>query len=150
MLVEYFPKIMDIGFTATMEEHLDLVEEGKLKYTKLLKEFYQPFKEELDYAMENIEKTQTFVDRKCHDCGKPMVVKWGRNGRFLSCSDFPNCRFAQPFLTGVACPEENCDGELAERRSRRGAIFFGCSKYPQCRHISKKLPEKEQTEKEQA
>ncbi len=144
LLVEYFPKVMDISFTATMEEHLDLVEEGKLESAMLLNEFYQPFKGELEYAMSNIEKTQAFVDRKCPDCGKPMVVKWGRNGKFLSCSGFPECKFAQAFLTGVMCPEPNCGGELVERRSRRGSTFFGCNNYPQCKFIANKLPPRQE------
>ena len=141
LLIEYFPKIMDIGFTATMEEHLDLIEEGELKPEQLLKEFYQPFKEELDYAMTNIEKTQALLETKCPQCNRPMMVKWGRNGRFMSCSGFPECKFAQPYLTGVKCPQPDCGGELVERRSRRG-LFFGCSNYPKCTFIANKLPEK--------
>ena len=141
LLVEYFPKIMDIGFTAEMEEKLDLVEEGHLDYPKLLSEFYVPFKEELDFAMANIVKTQSFIDKNCPECGKQMVIKWGRKGKFLSCSGFPDCKFASPFTTGIKCPEPNCGGELVERRSKRGAVFYGCSKYPACTHISKKLPD---------
>jgi DNA topoisomerase-1 len=143
MLIEYFPRIMDIGFTAKMEEDLDQIEEGDLDHVKLLKEFYGPFKEHLDHASENIVKTQNFVDRNCPECGRRMVVKWGRKGKFLSCSGFPECRFAQPFMTGVKCPEPDCAGELVERRSHRGVIFFGCSRYPECKHISNKLPEEE-------
>ncbi|MFH1359913.1 MAG: type I DNA topoisomerase [Candidatus Omnitrophota bacterium] len=141
LLVEYFPKIMDIGFTATMEEDLDLVEEGKMKYHELLKEFYAPFKEELDYAVDNIEKTRTLIDKECPVCGKKLTVKWGRNGRFLSCSDFPKCKHSESYLTGVKCPQDNCGGELVERRSRRGQMFYGCSKYPECRFIANKLPQ---------
>ena len=140
LLMEYFSKIMDINFTATMEEHLDLVEEGKMNYPQLLKEFYGPFKEELDYATANIEKTQELLETKCQTCGKPMAVKWGRNGRFLSCSDFPTCKFSQPYSTGVKCPQPDCGGELVERRSRRG-LFYGCSHYPKCTHTANKLPE---------
>ncbi len=141
LLVEYFPKIMDVGFTAAMEENLDLIEEGDLEYHKLLGDFYQPFKEELEYAMNNIVKTQNLIERKCPQCGRQMAVKWGRKGKFLSCSGFPECKFAEPFLTGVKCPEPNCGGELVERRSRKGQIFFGCSNYPTCTHIENKLPE---------
>ncbi len=143
LLVKYFPKIMDIGFTATMEEHLDLVEEGKLEPATLLGEFYKPFKEELDFATSTIEKTTTLTDKMCPLCGKPMAVKWGRNGRFLSCSDFPNCKHAQSITTGVKCPQPDCTGELVERRSRRG-VFYGCSHYPGCKHISNKLPDTNQ------
>jgi DNA topoisomerase-1 len=139
LLVEYFAKIMDVKFTAEMEEKLDLVEEGKLEYPKLLHKFYQPFQEELAYAEENIVKTQNFVDKNCPLCGKQMVMKWGRRGQFISCSDFPNCKHAEPILSGVKCPQEGCGGELIKRRSRRGA-FYGCSRYPQCTFVSKELP----------
>lgn len=140
LLVEYFPKIMDIGFTAQMEENLDQVEEGLIVSATLLGQFYEPFKKELDYAMNTIVKTQTVSDKICQQCGKPMLVKWGRKGKFLSCSAFPECRFAQSFTTGVKCPETECTGELVERRSKRGLGFYGCSRFPDCRHISKKLP----------
>ena len=141
LLVEYFPKIMDTGFTAMMEEKLDLIEEGKIDRATLLREFYQPFEEELTYAENNIVKTENFVDKECPECGKKMVVKWGRRGKFLSCSGFPECKFAQPFTSGVKCPEENCDGELVKRKSRRGSPFYGCSKYPKCTYVTNKLPE---------
>lgn len=139
LLVEYFKKVMDVGFTAHMEENLDLVEEGDLNYADLLKEFYAPFKEELEYAMQHIVKTENFVDKQCPQCGKQMVIKWGRRGKFLSCSGFPKCKFAQPFTLGIKCPQEGCLGELVERRSRRGK-FYGCSNYPQCTYISNELP----------
>jgi len=70
-----------------------------------------------------------------------MVVKWGRRGKFLSCSGFPQCKYAQPFTSGVKCPEESCDGELVKRKSRRGMPFYGCSKYPACTYITNELPE---------
>lgn len=141
LLVEYFSKIMDLGFTARMEESLDLIEEGRLDSPDLLNEFYRPFKEELDYAEANIVKTEDFVDKQCPECGRQMVAKWGRRGKFLSCSGFPECKFAQPFTLGVKCPEEGCGGELVQRRSRRGT-FYGCSRYPQCTYITQTLPEK--------
>ncbi len=141
LLVEYFSKIMDIGFTSKMEEELDLIEEGRMDYVSLLNEFYKPFKAELDYAEKNIVKTENYVDRHCPKCGRQMVVKWGRKGKFLSCSGFPECKFAQAFSLGIKCPNEGCDGELVERKSRRG-IFYGCSKYPECTYITNKLPSK--------
>lgn len=140
LLVEYFSKIMDLGFTAKMEDSLDLIEEGKLETPELLKEFYQPFKEELDHAEATIVKTENFVDKYCPECEKQMVVKWGRRGKFLSCSGFPECKHAQPFTLGIKCPEHNCEGELVKRKSRRGA-FYGCSKYPQCTYVTQELPE---------
>ena len=106
----------------------------------LLKDFYGPFKEEVDYAMANIEKTHVAVEKPCPDCGRPMVVKWGRRGRFISCTGFPECKHAEPFPTGVKCPGEGCSGQLVERRSGRGAMFYGCSRYPECKFIANKLP----------
>lgn len=149
LLVEYFSKIMDVGFTAKMEGNLDRIEEGDLQYVALLKEFYQPFKEELDYAMQNIEKTNLLTDKTCPECKKPLAVKWGRKGRFLSCSGFPECRHAQAYGVGVACPQEGCDGELVERRSSRGATFYGCSQFPKCRFIANKLPEPQKEKAEE-
>ena len=141
LLMEYFKKIMDIGFTARMEEALDAIEDGDHDYVALLKDFYGPFKEELDYAMANIQKTHVAVEKRCPDCGRPMVVKWGRRGRFISCTGFPECKHAEPFTTGVKCPGEGCSGELVERRSGRGAMFYGCSRYPDCTFASWKKPE---------
>ncbi len=140
LLVEYFKKIMDIGFTAHMEEGLDSIEEGDTKYEALLKDFYGPFKEELDYAEANIEKTHATIDRVCPECGKSLAIKWGRRGRFISCTGFPECKHAEAFSTGVACPQEGCTGTLVERRSMRGSTFYGCSRYPECKYITNKLP----------
>ena len=148
LLVEYFSRIMDVGFTAQMEEKLDQIEDGKLDYPTLLSEFYGPFAEALQYAEDNIVKTENFVDKYCPECDKQMVLKWGRRGKFLSCSAFPDCKHAEPFTLGIPCPEEGCDGgELVERRSRRGA-FYGCSKYPKCTYVSKELPEDAKEKKE--
>ena len=149
LLMEYFATIMDIEFTAKMEEELDMVEEGKLEWHQLLNDFYGPFKKGLDFAQENMKKAQVFSDRYCPKCGKRMVVKWGRHGRFLSCSGFPQCRFAEAFTTGVKCPQEGCGGELLERRSQRGGVFYGCSNYPNCKFMSRRLPTAEPPKKEE-
>ena len=140
LLVEYFAQIMDVGFTAGMEERLDLIEDGELKPVTLLTEFYDSFKKELEHANASIEKTQNFVDMKCPECDRQMVEKWGRRGKFLSCSGFPACKHAQPITTGVPCPTEGCDGEVVKRRSRRGQTFYGCTKYPQCTFTDNKMP----------
>ncbi len=141
LLVEYFPKIMDVKFTAFLEDELDEVEEGKLGRLKVLNDFYAPFKESIDFAQENIKKEVIVTDQVCELCGKPMIVKWGRKGKFLSCSDYPTCKFSKSITTGVKCPQEGCGGELIERRSRRGA-FYGCTNYPKCTFTSRNLPEK--------
>ncbi len=139
LLVEYFPKVMDVKFTALMEEELDGIEEGKIDKIKLLEDFYQPFKNSVDFAQDNIKKEVVATDESCDKCGKPMVIKWGRKGRFLSCSGFPECKNSKSITTGVKCPQPNCGGELIERRSMRG-FFFGCTNYPKCTFISKLLP----------
>ncbi|MFH1655384.1 MAG: type I DNA topoisomerase [Candidatus Omnitrophota bacterium] len=146
MLVKYFPKIMDEGFTAKIEEYLDEIEEGKLRRLTVINDFYKPFKKALQHAQDTIKKTQIFVDEVCPECGKQMVIKWGRRGRFLSCSGFPDCRFSKSFPTGVMCPNEGCGGELVERRSKGGKRFYGCSNFPKCTYTASRLkqPPKEQ------
>lgn len=145
MLVEYFPKIMDVTFTARMEEELDEIEEGSYDRVKVLEEFYTPFKESLDFASTHIKKEVVMTDQVCELCGKPMIVKWGRRGKFLSCSDFPTCKFSKSITSGVKCPEPNCGGDLIERRSTRG-FFYGCSNFPKCRFTSRTLPEEKSKE----
>jgi DNA topoisomerase-1 len=140
LLVEYFPKIIDVKFTAAMEEELDQVEEGSLKRLKVLQDFYAPFKVSLDYAQANIKKEVITTDQICEKCGKPMIVKWGRRGKFLSCSDFPTCKNSKSITSGVKCPQTGCGGELIERRSVRG-FFYGCSNFPKCTFTSRTLPE---------
>lgn len=143
LLVEYFSKIMDEGFTAKMEENLDLVEEGKLEYPKLLQEFYTPFKEQLDHAEATIVKTPNYIDKFCPEanCGKQLVVKWGRRGKFISCSGFPDCTYSEPFTTGIKCPSGK--GELILRKSKKGMRFYGCSNYPRCNFMVKELPKED-------
>ncbi|MCX5700690.1 MAG: type I DNA topoisomerase [Candidatus Omnitrophica bacterium] len=143
LLVEFFPKIIDVGFTALMEEELDEVEEGRLKRNKVLEDFYAPFKVSLDYAQANIKKEVITTDQICDKCGKPLIVKWGRRGKFLSCSDFPTCKNSKSITSGVKCPQEGCGGELIERRSTRG-FFYGCSNFPKCHFTSRTLPDKEE------
>lgn len=144
LLVEYFPKIMDIKFTARMEEELDEIEEGKIDKLKVLEEFYPSFKESLEYAQKAIKKEVVQTNEVCEKCGRPLVEKWGRKGKFLSCSGFPECKFSKSITSGVKCPEPGCGGELIERRSRRG-FFYGCSHFPKCHYTSKTLPsEKEE------
>ncbi|MBI3322057.1 MAG: type I DNA topoisomerase [Candidatus Omnitrophica bacterium] len=143
LLSQHFPRVLDVKFTAHMEEELDEVEEGKQEWTDCVKEFYGPFAEALKTAaveMQNMKQAPVPTDENCPQCGKVIVIKWGRNGKFLSCSGFPECKFAKPITTGVKCPEPGCGGELVQRRSRRGP-FFGCSKFPACRHISRNLPQ---------
>ncbi|MDD4012623.1 MAG: type I DNA topoisomerase [Candidatus Omnitrophica bacterium] len=142
LLVDNFSDIVNVEFTAKMEGELDAVEEGDTKWAEVIKEFYSPFIKRLEDAqikMKSVKKQAVATDQVCEMCGKPMVIKWGRRGRFLSCSGFPACRNAKSITTGVKCPVEGCEGELVERKSSRGS-FYGCTKYPKCTYTSRKLP----------
>ncbi|KAF1084546.1 DNA topoisomerase 1 [Sporotomaculum syntrophicum] len=135
LLKKYFYNIIDVEFTAEMEQKLDDVEEGDVDWVHILEDFYLPFQESLEVAEQEIEQIQVedeVTDEICELCGRNMVVKMGRYGKFLACPGFPECRNAKPLLepTGVACP--NCQGELVLRRSKKGRKFFGCSNYPEC------------------
>ncbi|MGO0122702.1 type I DNA topoisomerase [Desulfothermobacter acidiphilus] len=133
LLKEHFPEIVDVGFTAAMEEKLDRVEEGKADWVSLLREFYQSFSQDLaraDTAIDRVSLADPVTDVVCPECGRPMVKKTGRYGEFLACSGYPECQVKMPVGTGVKCPR--CGGELVKRRSKKGRYFYGCSRYPEC------------------
>lgn len=187
LLVKSFPEIMDVEFTAGMEEKLDLVEEGKVDWVKMLKDFYGPFSQALKKAklhMRDVKKEEVKTEHICDKCGSPMVVKWGRRGkflacssypeckntkeveisvtgkveiqpqevtdekcdkcgnplmvkqgrfgRFLACSKYPECKFTKSYTLGITCPTKDCGGDIVEKRSRGGKVFFSCSHYPKC------------------
>jgi DNA topoisomerase I len=184
LLVESFPEIVSSDFTAKMESDLDKVEEGEVDWRKLLGGFYTPFKSELEKArteMRDVKREEIATEWQCEKCGKPMVIKWGRNGSFLACQGYPECRNTQevvknldgtwekvpvqttdeicetcgapmtikrgrfgtflactrypeckttkPISLGVKCPRPGCGGFIAEKRSRRGKPFYGCSNW---------------------
>ncbi|MFN2366599.1 MAG: type I DNA topoisomerase [Desulfurivibrionaceae bacterium] len=190
LLVKHFPKIMDVEFTASMEAQLDQVEEGSREWRQLLKDFYGPFKETLEKArkeMDSVKSATTPTDIPCPECDGKMVIRWGRNGEFLACENYPTCKHTQDFrkdadgkivpierdapeesgekcekcglpmvykhgrfgkflacsgypackhikaqTTGVPCPEEGCDGEIVQKVSKRGKVFYSCNRYPKC------------------
>jgi DNA topoisomerase-1 len=184
LLVEKFSNLLNIGFTANMENELDFIEEGKSKWVKVVKDFYKPFDADLTEAEKTPGKVkpQDFpTEEKCDKCGLPMVIRWGRNGRFMACSgfpecknakplegkegaepmttdekcpkcnspmvikvgrfgkfiacsDYPKCKTTKPIATGIKCPEDN--GDIIERRSKRGKSFWGCGNYPNCKFAS--------------
>jgi len=140
LLKEYFAPIVDIEFTARMEEKLDKVEEGKIFWKDVLREFYPSFAALLEEAENKIEKIdleeEELTDEVCEKCGKKMKIKVGRYGKFLACSGFPECKNTKPILEeiGVNCPE--CGSPLVKRRSKKGKIFYGCSRYPDCLFVS--------------
>ncbi|RMF84520.1 MAG: type I DNA topoisomerase [Nitrospinota bacterium] len=190
LLVENFPSILNVEFTANMEEELDKIEEGEKDWVTTLKEFYQSFSQNLVHAsvhMRNLRREVEETEERCEKCGKKMVIRWGRYGKFLACSGYPKCkntkeipqngeegsnreeeekvegvceRCGQPLVIkkgrygkfiacsgyprctysrsltlGIPCPEEGCQGELVQRRSKRGRIFYGCSRYPDCTFV---------------
>lgn len=191
LLVAHFPNIMDVEFTASMEQQLDQIEKGEVQWRQVLHNFYTPFKKTLDLAkkeMKSIKKSFTPTDVQCALCDGKMVIKWGRNGeflacekfpeckhtqdfkkaqdnsiiplerekpeesgetctkcskpmvykhgkygRFLACSGYPECKYIQSISTGVKCAEQNCKGEIVQKSSKRGKIFYSCNKYPKCK-----------------
>lgn len=146
ILKEHFPDIVDVHFTAKMEEDLDAIAAGKQQWVKVVDEFYQPFEKRLVEKEKTVkkQKTEEPTDEVCELCGKPMVIKLGRYGRFLACTGFPKCKNTKPFLktTGLVCPE--CKkGELVERTTRRRRTFWGCSTYPKCQYATWDDPTKD-------
>jgi DNA topoisomerase-1 len=181
LLTKYFPNIFDVKFTAQMEDNLDKIEQGRSDYQKTLDEFYLPFESTLKKVKNkksDIKKElQEGTELSCDVCGKPMIIRWGRNGRFyacsgypecrntkpleepkakdsdetcekcgspmlikrgkfgefLACSNYPTCKNTRPISTKVKCPEDQCDGEIVQRQSKKGKIFYSCSNYPQCK-----------------
>ena len=146
MLEEYFKNIVDVKFTANLENELDEIAEGKVKKNNLLREFYDPFEETLekaDEAIGHVELPVEVSDVPCELCGRMMVVKQGRFGKFLACPGFPECRNTKPLLvdTGVKCPK--CGGAIVERKTRRGRNFYGCKNYPECDYTTWDQPQQE-------
>jgi DNA topoisomerase-1 len=189
-LVEKFAELLDYNFTAKMENQLDSIEEGKMKWVKVISDFFKPFKSHLGDAVkatddvkpkdipteimcekcglpmvvrwgrhgrflactgfpkckntrplaENGENGQAAeqnvqpTDEKCEKCGSPMVIKTGKFGKFLACSKYPECKSARPLSTGIKCPADG--GDIVERRSKRGKLFWSCSNYPKCKFAS--------------
>jgi len=143
ILAKHFPDIVDVGFTAEMEEELDDIASGERGWVPVLRGFYKPFEQDLNKASQNMEKVKLAEETTgevCPQCGLPMVVRVGRFGKFVACSGYPNCKTTHPYLIkiGVTCPE--CKGDLIERRSKKKRTFFGCSNYPKCKFTQSRRP----------
>ncbi len=143
LLVSHFPEIVDTNFTAHMEEDLDDVAEGDRPWVEVVRNFYSSFGPQMERAREEMPETKMEpeqVGRACPQCGHDLIIRWGRFGKFISCSNFPTCRYTEALLEkiGVNCPE--CGGELVARKTRKGRIFYGCSNYPTCPFTSWKRP----------
>lgn len=146
LLKQYFNDIVNIEFTAHMENKLDEIAEGQGTREELLQEFYEPFAVNLEFAEKEIGHVELPVevsDVQCENCGRFMVIKQGRYGKFLACPGFPECRNAKPIFKeiDVACPK--CSGQLVERRTKRGKTFYGCQNYPECDFMIWDMPLKE-------
>ncbi|MBW3625155.1 MAG: type I DNA topoisomerase [Armatimonadetes bacterium] len=145
-LVKFFPQIMNVEFTADVEHKLDDVEEGEENWVQLLEAFYGPFEDQLEEASEKMERVKiepVMTDIPCPDCGRMMVERSGRFGPFLGCSGFPECRHIMPTPSqklDVFCPKPDCPGEILEKRSKKGRVFYGCNQYPNCDFVSWNRP----------
>ncbi len=195
LLLEHFPDIMTTEFTANMESQLDQIEEGSAEWVKTLQTFYVPFKSDLDEAekkMKDLKAEVEETDEVCDKCSQPMIIKWGRFGKFMACSgypdckntkevpkegpdgkmvsepatvegvcdkcqgplimkvgrfgkfiacsNYPECKFTKPIDLGILCPEDGCKGKIAGRRSKKGRTFYGCTAYPNCNFVSWEKP----------
>lgn len=148
LLIERFPELIDVSFTAKMEDELDEIEEGRIKWLKVVKDFYGPFKKDLDEALKNLQKMKPRdipTDILCEKCGLPMVIRWGKHGRFIACTGYPKCKNTRPLEeektedkviessqeTQEIC--EKCGSNMVIKRSRYGR-FLACSRYPECKN----------------
>jgi DNA topoisomerase-1 len=135
--------VVDLGFTAEMEAELDSIASGSREWVDVIREFYDPFFEQLETAREAMPEVKAepeILDRECPESGHPLQIRHGRFGKFIGCTNFPECRYTEPWLEkiGVLCPLDG--GDVVERRTRRGRVFYGCSNYPECEFTSWKRP----------
>lgn len=143
LLVSNFPEVVDVQFTARMEEELDQVEEGSKGWVEVVRGFYERFKPLLDRVYREQERVKLEPERleeSCPKCGSPLVIRDGRYGRFVSCSDYPRCDYSRSYQEQVGVPCPVCGAPLVRRRSKRGRSFFGCSRYPECSYVAWRLP----------
>ena len=143
MITENFPNIVDLGFTAHMEEDLDRIAAGEQPWVATIREFYTPFAKQVSDADARIPERSNVLEpvgRDCPECNHPLVIRYGRYGKFISCSNFPDCRYTEAWLEkiGVSCPKDG--GDIVERKTRKGRLFYGCANYPNCDFTSWKRP----------
>lgn len=143
LLMQHFSEVIDYGFTANMENDLDQIAAGDKKWVDVIRQFYTPFSKQLEKAQAEMPETKAELEkvgRACPECGHDLVIRWGRYGKFISCSNFPECRHTEAWLEkiGVVCPD--CGGDIVERKTRKGRVFYGCANYPNCQFTSWKRP----------
>jgi DNA topoisomerase-1 len=144
LVVEFFPRIVDINFTSRLEDQLDQVASGEAEWVGVISDFYEDFSDRLEHAEEAMPEKKAEpqkVGRQCPKCGHDLIIRWGRYGKFISCSNFPDCRYTEPYLEkiGMKCPKCG-EGDVVERKTRKGRKFYGCSRYPDCDFTSWKRP----------
>lgn len=143
LMAQYFPEVVDLKFTAHMEEDLDKIAEGEMTWEAAIREFYEPFSEDIKKAqaeMPVVKSGPEPIGRICPDDGGELVIRYGRFGKFISCANFPTCRYTEPWLEkiGINCPKDG--GDLVEKKTRKGRTFYGCANYPNCDFTSWKKP----------
>jgi DNA topoisomerase-1 len=144
LITEHFPGIVDYQFTAEMEDDLDRIASGEENWVQVIREFYEPFSKVVERAKAEMPESKAgpeFVGRTCPTCNQgQLIIRWGRYGKFIGCERFPDCRHTEPWLEkiGVICPLDG--GDIVERRTRKGRVFFGCANYPECEFTSWKRP----------
>ena len=146
IMLQAFPSIMDVHFTASMEELLDKVEEGEVEWRSILRDFYPGLKEAIDAAQEELEQVKIedeVTDVICEQCGRNMVVKYGPHGRFLACPGFPDCRNTKPYYEKIGVPCPLCGKEVVLKKTKKGRKYYGCEDNPDCGFMSWQKPSKE-------
>lgn len=140
LLSEHFPEVMNVSFTAKMEEELDEIARGEREWVPMLEKFYSPFATTVSTVLEHAPRVDVTTDQFCEECERPMVIKTGRYGPFLSCSGYPDCKGTKRIVNtiGVLCP--TCGGDIISRKSKKGRTFYGCSNYPECTFITGRRP----------
>ncbi|MFJ7970786.1 type I DNA topoisomerase [Psychrobacillus sp. NPDC096389] len=140
LVLEFFPNILDIEFTVQMEQDLDSIEEGQVKWVEVIDGFYQDFAKHVEHAdaeMEKIVIKDEPTGEDCENCGSPMVYKLGRYGKFMACSNFPDCRNTKAIIKEIGVPCPSCEeGQIVERKSKTKRLFYGCNQYPTCEFVS--------------
>ncbi len=134
-LVQYFPHILDLPFTAKMEQNLDAIANGEKQWVPVIREFYEPFSKDLDGAYDTAEKVKVaeeVIDEQCPTCASPLVIRMGRFGKFIACSTFPACKYTRQFAEKIDMKCPRCGGDIVVKKTRRGKTFYGCSNYPTC------------------
>lgn len=149
VLVEHFPQIIDIDFTRDLEKDLDQIADGKHKWTDVISDFYNPFIKNLEQKEKSVErkKVEEATDEVCPKCSKPLVIKLGRFGKFYACTGFPDCRYTKAVTVSSGIPCDKCGGgEMLERHTKRGKVFWGCSQYPECKNATWNDPKKSKSD----